>query len=189
MNAQSLENPYASQLRISVAILVLIIGALLSTMVPPWKVIAPIAGAAFIWVIVQRPTSILGLFLAWMPIEFLAVMSGRFFGLPLVDLVSKSKEPLLFLLVLILWQRNGFRLTGPDWFLLGLFTIAGIHKAFGGDFYSFQDDFVFALPYLAGRVTVLTAKQQHQMIEPVPMDRGEGRSVDGAKVDAANLGA
>jgi len=27
------------------------------------------------------------------------------------------------------------------------------------------------------------------MIEPVPMDRGEGRSVDGAKVDAANLGA
>src|SRR6202040_817908 len=36
---------------------------------------------------------------------------------------------------------------------------------------------------------VLAAEQQHQMVEPVLVDRCEGRSIDGAKVGAANLGA
>jgi hypothetical protein len=161
MNGQSLENPFAAPFRISVAILILVTGVLLSAMVPPWTVIVPIAGAALIWALLKHPTSILGLFLAWMPLEFLAVMTGRFFGVPLVEVVSKSKEPLLLVLILVLWHGNGVRLATSDWFLLGLFAIAGIHKVFGGDFASFQDDFGFLLPYFAGRVTVLTAKQEH----------------------------
>jgi hypothetical protein len=162
MKEQSLENPFAAPFRISVELLVLLTGAVLSTTLPAWMIFAPIAAVALLWVLLKRPTSVLGLFLAWMPFEFLAIMSGRFFGLPLVDVVSKSKEPFLLLLILILWQRNGFRLALPDWFLLALFLVAGIHKLFGGDYYSFQDDFGFLLPYFAGRVTVLTAKQEQR---------------------------
>ncbi len=161
MNEQVSENPFVGSFRISLAILILIAGILLSLVVPVWIVIAPVASAALIWVISRHPTTTLGLFLAWMPFEFLAVMSGRFFGVPLIDLVSKSKEPLLLLLILILWQRNGFRLAAPDWFLLGLLAIAAIRKVFGGDYLAFQDDFAFLLPYFAGRVAVLTARQQH----------------------------
>jgi hypothetical protein len=161
MNEQIAENPFAAPFMISLAILIFIAGILLSLVLPLWIVIAPVAIAALVWVLSRHPTSTLGLFLAWMPFEFLAVMSGRFLGVPLIDVVSKSKEPLLLLLILILWKRNGFRLAAPDWFLLGLFAIAAIRKVFGGSYLAFQDDFAFLLPYFAGRVAVLTAAQQH----------------------------
>jgi len=160
MNDQLAENPYGASFRISIAVLVVLAALGLSMIFRPWVVIGPIIGAAVVLVLLKRPTAVLGLFLAWMPFEFLAVMSGRFFDVPLIDVVSKSKEPLLLLLVLILWWRNGLRLAAPDWFLLAFFAIGVIRKAFGGNYFAFLDDFAFLLPYFAGRVTVLTASQE-----------------------------
>jgi hypothetical protein len=166
MNEKSLTAPYEQGFRVSVVASLVTLAGLLNVFVSPllvapaWIVIAPFIGLALIWLLLKQPTTVLGLFLAWMPFEFLVVMSGRFFGVPLIDAISKSKEPLLLLLVLVLWKRNGLRLAMPDWFLLGLFAIGGIHKLFGGVYYAFQDDFAFLLPYFAGRVSVLTAVQE-----------------------------
>ena len=139
----------------------LMVAALLCMFLPPMVVFVPIVGVALTWVTFQHPTSALGIFLGLMPFECMAIMVGRFFGLPLVDVVSKSKEPLLLLLVLILCWSNGFRPIAPDWFLAGLLALAVIHKSLGGSFMALQDDFNFVLPYAAGRVAILTAKQEH----------------------------
>jgi hypothetical protein len=160
MNEHSLENPFVRPFHLGLGISVIIAAVLLSVVLRPWIVIVPTAGAALLWMLFRYPTSAMGLFLAWMPFEFLAVMSGRFFGVPMIEVVSKTKQPLLLLLILILWQRNGLRFAMPDLFLLGLFIIASIHKIFGGEFAAFQDDFAFLLPYFAGRVTVLTATRE-----------------------------
>jgi O-antigen ligase/polysaccharide polymerase Wzy-like membrane protein len=161
MNGQLLETPFASAFRSSIVVCILIVSALSSVFVSPLLVVIPLCAAAAAWLVFQRPTSVLGIFLGLMPFEFMAILVGRLFGLPLVTIVSKSKEPLLLLLVLILWWRNGFRPTTPDWFLAGLLALAGIHKLLGGSFMAIQDDFNFVLPYAAGRVAILTAKQEH----------------------------
>jgi O-antigen ligase/polysaccharide polymerase Wzy-like membrane protein len=161
MNGQLLENPYAVASRSSIVICVLILSALLSVFVSPVIVAISLCAPVLAWLVFQRPTSVLGIFLALMPFEALAILVGRFFDLPLITVVSKSKEPLLLLLVLILWWRNGFRPAAPDWFLAGLLALAGIHKLLGGSFMALQDDFSFVLPYAAGRVAILTVQQEH----------------------------
>ena len=132
MNVSS-ENPYTSSFRASGVAFVLILAASLSLIVSPLLVLATLGAAVFLWTIVRRPTTVLGVVLAFMPLDFMAIALGKFFNLPHMTLVSLcTKEIPLFLLAVVLLRRNGFRPTSPDWWLLGSFFIACVRTLFGG---------------------------------------------------------
>jgi hypothetical protein len=161
MNGQSLENPFNRSFIISGAIFVFIFAASLSFVVSPLMVLVPFAVAALLWVVFQYPITTLGAVLAFIPVDYLAIELGKFFGLPYMTVVSVcDKEVPLLLLVFILGWRNGFKPLAPDWFLLACFTIAVVHTVFDGTLVGLWIDFNFILPYLVGRVTLLTQKQE-----------------------------
>ena len=161
MNGQSLERPSTSALRISGAVFVLLLAAWLCIFVPPLVVIVPLAGAAVLWVVFRRPVSTLGVALAFMPLEFMAIALGKFFGLPHMTLVSVlDKEVLLLFLAFLLWRRNGFKPAAPDWFLAACFTLALVRTAFSGKLLYLAAESGFIVPYVVGRMTVLAIPQQ-----------------------------
>lgn len=153
-------NPFLLPFRIGFLALLVTAGTALCFVVPPTIVLVPVLAVVFLSLVWQHPTTAMGILFAWLPFEYLVIFIGRFLHVPLVEAVSNSKEPLLLLLILILWRRNGIHFTTPDWFLLSLFAMAGVHLLFGGSPKGFQDDFAFVLPYFAGRVAVLTAQQE-----------------------------
>jgi hypothetical protein len=161
MNERLLNDRFASAFRISVAVCIFIIAASLAIFVSPLAVLVPLAGVAFLWVPFYSPVSTLGVVLAFMPFDFMAIALGKFYGLPHMTLVSAcDKEVILLLLTFILWRQNGFKPTTPDWFLLACFTLAVMRTAFGGTVVGLVTDFAFIIPYFVGRVTVLTAQQE-----------------------------
>ena len=163
MNGQSLENPFASAFWASSAVLALLLAASLFIFVPRalMLLLFPLAGAALIWVVFRWPMSALGAVLAFMPIDFMVIALGKFFGLPHMTVVSVcDKEVPLLLLAVILWQRNGFKPAAPDWFLLASLAIAAVHTVFDGTLVGLWTDFNFVIPYLVGRMTVLTQTQE-----------------------------
>ena len=160
MNVSS-ENPYTSSFRASGVAFVLILAASLSLIVSPLLVLATLGAAVFLWTIVRRPTTVLGIVLAFMPLDFMAIALGKFFNLPHMTLVSLcTKEIPLFLLAVVLLRRNGFRPTSPDWWLLGSFFIACARTLFGGTWVALWTDFNFVLPYFIGRMTILSEVQE-----------------------------
>ena len=160
MNVSS-ENPYTSSFRASGVAFVLILAASLSLIVSPLLVLATLGAAVFLWTIVRRPTTVLGVVLAFMPLDFMAIALGKFFNLPHMTLVSLcTKEIPLFLLAVVLLRRNGFRPTSPDWWLLGSFFIACVRTLFGGTWVALWTDFNFVLPYFIGRMTILSEVQE-----------------------------
>jgi hypothetical protein len=147
--------------RIVLAGLILTLTALLCIFVSPVAVLATLAGAAFVWMPVRHPVSTLGLVLAFVSIDFMAIAFGKFFGLPQMTLVSiLDKEVALLLLAIILWQRNGFKPVAPDWFLLACFFLALLRTVLGGTLGGFALDLDFVIPYAVGRVTVLSEIQE-----------------------------
>lgn len=121
----------------------------------------PLAGAALIWLVFRWPVSALGAVLAFMPIDFMVIAMGKFLGLPYMTVVSVcDKEVPLLLLAIILWRRNGVILGAPDWFLLASLAIAALHTVFGGTVVGLWTDFNFVIPYVVGRMTVLTLAQE-----------------------------
>ncbi len=102
-----------------------------------------------------------GAVLAFIPVDFMAIALGKFFGLPHMTLVSAcDKEIVLLLLTYLLWRRNRFKCTVPDWFLLVCFALAAIRTAFSGTLVGLASGFDFMIPYAVGRVAVLTKKQE-----------------------------
>ena len=160
MKVQSSENPFASAFLTSSLVFGLIVAASLSVFVSPLLLIAAVAGAVLLWTVVQYPTAVLGALLAFMPIDYMAIELGKFFGFPHMSLVSAcTKEIPLLLLTLVLWRRNGFKLAAPDWFLLILCAIATTYTFFGGTWASLALDLNFVLPYFVGRMTLLKEEQ------------------------------
>jgi hypothetical protein len=156
------QSPSAPAFRTSVAVCILIITASLAIFASPLMLLVPLVGAALLWLVLNYPVSALGVVLAFMPFDFMAIALGKFYGLPHMTLVSAcDKEVILLLLTFILWRQNGFKPTAPDWFLLACFTLAVMRTAFGGTLVGLVTDFAFIIPYFVGRVTVLTTKQEH----------------------------
>lgn len=88
-------------------------------------------------------------------------MLGYFFGLPLMTLFSSFKDIGLVLVSCVLWKKNGLRLCTADKFLLGFALLAVLHTAAGGGIIKgLQYDLEFILPYFAGRVALLSLRQQ-----------------------------
>lgn len=155
------QNPFASGVRISGMFVVLMLAAFLLIFVSPVIVFGGLLGATLVWAVIFRPTSTLATLLAIMPIHFLVIALGKFYGLPNMSAVSIcTKEVPFLLLMLVLWQRNGFKPTLPDWFAAAFLAIALVRSAFGGFFMGLADDVVFLIPYAIGRVTVLTEAQE-----------------------------
>jgi hypothetical protein len=157
------QNPFASALRISV-ILFVILGVfflhILGVPLVGFAVLLVIA--ALLWLAFRHTILALGAVLAFMPVYPIAILLGKFFGpsLMMSNAVRASDRLILLLLTGILWFRNGIKLKAPDWFLLGCFVIAAIHLVFGGMFLALLSDFNFIIAYAAGRVAVLTAEQE-----------------------------
>jgi hypothetical protein len=161
VNGQSLLNPFASAFRTSIIVLVLLFAASLSFFLSPLMMFVPFAGAAVLWIIFRHPVGMLGAALAFMPVDYMVIELGKFFGLPHMTLVSVfDKEVLLLLLAFILWRRNGFTPAAPDWFLLACFSLAVMRTALDGTLFGLWTDFNFILPYLVGRMTILSQKQE-----------------------------
>jgi hypothetical protein len=161
MNGASLENPFARSFFVSVFILCAIAAAALCIVISPSVIFVPIAAALLIWAIFRYPVRALGIALAWMPVDFMVISLGKFYGLPHMTLISVlDKEVLFLLLTLILWRKNGFTPAAPDWILFACVTLATIRTIFSGSIVGLWTDFYWVIPYLAGRMTVLTATQQ-----------------------------
>jgi hypothetical protein len=161
VNGQQLENPFASAFRTSSLVLVLIFGAFLCIFVPPLMVLLGFVAVAYLWAIARYPLSFAGAMLAFMPMDYMAIEFGKFFGLPSMTVVSAfTKEIPLLLLIFVLWRRNGFKPTLPDWFLFGFLAFAAVRTALDGTLLTLATDIQFALPYSLGRVAVLSTAQE-----------------------------
>jgi hypothetical protein len=164
INGQLLEDRLVPALQTSLVASILTLAALSSVFVsaPLLFLLVPLVGAAALWLVLHYPVKTLGVVLAFMPFEFMAIALGKFFGLPHMTLVSAfDKEIILLVIAFLLWRRNGFKPTAADWFLLGCFVIAVIRTTFGGTLAGLALDFAFIISYFVGRVTVLTTKQEH----------------------------
>lgn len=163
MNGQSIQNPFASAFQASSAALALMLVASLCFFFPPVIVLVPLAGATFLWVIFRHPMGILGVVLAFMPIDYLAIELGKFFRVPGMMLISAcTKEIPLCLLTFVLWRRNRFKPLMPDWFLLAFCAIAALYTVFQGSWAALAIDLNFAIPYFVGRMTVLKKEQEQK---------------------------
>jgi hypothetical protein len=160
VSAQSINKFNDSGFRISILVSVLALALILCIFMPPLMVL--VVGAALLWLVLNYPVSALGVVLAFMPIDFMAIALGKFFRIPYMTLVSVfDKEVLLLLLAFVLWRRNGFKPAAPDWFLLACFVLALIRTLFGGTLLNLAAELGFILPYAVGRVAALTAEQEH----------------------------
>jgi hypothetical protein len=163
MNKRSAENPFAPAFRTSTAGLVLLLAASLCFILPPLMVFVPLAGAAYLWAMFRHPIGVLGALLAFMPIDYLAIELGKFFGLPYMTVVSAcTKEVPLLLLMFILWHRNGFKPVATDWFLMAVCALATVHTVFNGIWAALAIDSNFVIPYFVGRMTVLKEEQEQK---------------------------
>jgi hypothetical protein len=157
------ENPFASAFGISGIIFVLLAAVFLRVLgVPLTAFTLLLATAAFLWMAFRYPMTALGAVLAFMPLYPMAILLGRFFGPPYMmsDAVKACDRVILLLVTCILWWRNGIKLKAPDWFLLAAFGLATVRLAFGGTLLPLLSDFNLMIAYGAGRVAVLTARQE-----------------------------
>lgn len=129
-----------------------------SLLVP--ALVAVVAG--FLWLAFRHPIFCLGLILALIPLDPLALLLARFFGPSFMasDMVKAFDRIILLVPIFVLWLRNGIRLAKPDWLLLACFALAVLRLAFGGSLVALIYDFDFIIAYAAGRVAVLSARQQ-----------------------------
>jgi hypothetical protein len=161
MNGQALENPFSLPFRISIMILVALMAAALLSVISPLLLLAVLGGIALLCIPIRWPIATLGVVLAFMPVDFMAIGLGKLFELPHMTLVSVcTKEIPLFLLLVILYRRSGFKPTAPDWWLLAAFGVATLRTLVDGTFFALWTDFNFILPYFLGRVTILTQAQE-----------------------------
>lgn len=154
---------FLPDLRVGVAASLLALAAFLSVFVSPLVVIAPLVVVVALWLLFTRPLLVLGIVLAYIPIDFMAIALGKFIGLPHMTVISiADKELILSLLLLFLWSKNGFKATSADWFLVATFMLALVRTAVDGSVTNFALDLAFVIPYAVGRMTVLpTSLEAH----------------------------
>lgn len=163
MSSHSRDNPFVLALCASAATFFLATIAFLSIFVSPLNVLGAIAGTAAVWTIIRYPVGTLGALLAFMPIDYLAIELGKFFGIPHMTMVSAcTKEIPLLLLILVLWRRNGFKPAAPDWFLVTYCAIATVYTLIAGSWAALAFDLNLAIPYFVGRMTVLSEGQDQK---------------------------
>jgi hypothetical protein len=161
MGVRRLENSLGTAFRNSSVVFILLLAASLCLLVSPLLVLVTIVAGVLLWMICRHPTTALGAVLAFMPIDFMMVAVGKFFGFPHMTLVSVcSKEIPLLLIAAFLWRRNGLKSTAPDWLLLGCFSLATLRTIFDGSLLALWTDFNFLFPYFIGRVAVLGQEQE-----------------------------
>jgi hypothetical protein len=161
MGVRQLENSLGTAFRNSSVVFVLLLAASLSLFVSPLLVLVTVVAGVLLWMIFRHPTTALGAVLAFMPIDFMMVAVGKFFGFPHMTLISVcSKEIPLLLIAAFLWRRNGLKSTAPDWLLLGCFSLATLRTIFDGSLLALWTDFNFLFPYFIGRVAVLGQEQE-----------------------------
>ena len=120
-----------------------------------------VGGALAVVAILRHPIFVVGLFLAIIPAQYMAVEVPRFFGVQHMTLISGAVDSTLLLATLALWWKNGFRPTAADWFLFGFIGLGAIYVLFGATVADIKDDFMWLLPYAAGRVAFLgTARER-----------------------------
>lgn len=150
-----------SPFRASCAVFILLLAASVSILVSPLLAFVPLVAAVSLWAIFRHPVAALGVVLAFMPLDFMAIALGKFLGLPHMTLASVcDKELVLILVAFILWRQNGFSPAAPDRFLFACFLLALIQTAFAGTLAGFALDLDFVIAYGVGRVVVLSAEQQ-----------------------------
>jgi len=161
MSTACSQNPLSAAARVSGLLFILTLAVCLSMATSPSLVGVAMGAATLLWILFRHPVTMLGLLLAFMPLDYMAIELGKFFGLPHMTLISAcTKEvPLLFLL-LLLWRRNGCEPTTSDWWLVAFFTIAAVRTSLDGSLAGLATDFSFIIPYFVGRVTVLRAEQE-----------------------------
>ena len=162
-SAAKVQNPYRSALVIVCVASILLFGGLLrvfglSLVIPAFAV----GAAGLLWLAFRHPIFYLGVILALIPMDPLALIIARFFGPSfLMSDMVKAFDRILFLpAIFVLWRRNGIKLRTPDWFLLACLGLAVVRFVFGGELVPLIYDFDFMIAYVAGRVAVLTASQQ-----------------------------
>jgi hypothetical protein len=161
MSGMSPPNSYALACGVGGLIFALLATATMSSLISPAAVAVLLAAPLFAWALFRHPVTALGLLLAFMPFDYMAIELGKFFGLPAMTLVSAcTKEIPLLLLLAVLWRRNGYRPAAPDWLLLAFFGLAGLRTLFDGTLTGFAADLSFLLAYAVGAVTVLSPKQE-----------------------------
>jgi hypothetical protein len=144
MHGETLETPFASAFRGSYLIFIVVVAGALCLVVPPVIVVATLGAAVCLWAIFQHPLFVLGAVLAFMPVDYMAIELGKFFGLSHMSMVSAcTKEIPLLLLTFVLWRRNGFKAAAPDWFLLTYCGIATLYTVFGGSWAALAIDLNF----------------------------------------------
>jgi O-Antigen ligase len=157
------ENPYVKAFGIICVVSILLLTALLKLFGAPLAAPASVlVVVVLLWAAVRHPIFYLGVLLAFIPMDPLALLLARFFGPSffMSDMV-KAFDRILFLPPLfILWWRNGIKLRTPDWFLLACFGLAVVRFIFGGELVALIYDFDFMIAYAAGRLAVLTVREQ-----------------------------
>lgn len=156
-------NLFTLPLKISAAIATVVGLAFLHVLgVPVAGIVLFLSAVALLWVVFRHPTFCLGVMLALIPMDPLALLLARFFGPSFLmsDMVKALDRILLLPPILILLWRNGIKLRSPDWFLLACFSLAFIRFIFGGEIVPLIYDFDFIIAYAAGRVAVLTLREQ-----------------------------
>ena len=163
MSSQTLANPFYSSFRAAAVVCVCTLAAFLGCFSPKILIlfVAMVFTAFVLWMVFTHPVSVVGIVLAFMPFDFMVIALGKFFGLPHMTLVSAGdKEIILLLLAFVLWRQNGFKFATPDLFLIACLMLAVIRTAFDGILVGLVTDFAFVIPYLVGRMTILTTKQE-----------------------------
>lgn len=157
------QNQYAWAFGIGCLTVGLLICALLRVLgVPLFAFGLVVLAVALLWLAFCRSMLALGALLAVMPIYPLTLYVARFFGPPLMmsHAVQASDRIALLVVTCILFWRNGIKLKLPDWLLLACFGLATIRLAFGGTPLPLLSDFNFMIAYAAGRVAILSVRQQ-----------------------------
>jgi O-Antigen ligase len=163
MSSPALGSRFALRLGASSLAFTLLLVAVLCLFVSPLVVAAPLVLAALVGMLFRFPVALLGILLAFIPLDYMAIELGKFAGLPHMTLVSACTKEIPFLLLLfILWRRHGYQAAAPDWFLLAFFSLALVRTVFDGFLAGFVTDFSFLISYFVGRVTVLTQKQERR---------------------------
>ena len=154
-------NPVTRAFIVSSGATVLVIVAFLIVFgVSPIPFVLATGALLILWLVCRHPVGSLGIFLMFIPVFTLTFLLAKFFGPPYVAWLQGSDRAALLLVTVVLWWRNGIKLSTPDWFLLACFGAAILRLAFGGTLIGLLTDFSFMIAYAAGRMTVLTTDQE-----------------------------
>jgi len=105
--------------------------------------------------------NLIGVFLALVPLQWLVIAYLQYQGVPGYKMISALKE--LFLVLMILWclyRSSRLSLTLPDLLLATALLFVSFEQLFHTDPMGLRDDWEWVLPYMLGRLIMLSPKMQ-----------------------------